>query len=186
MNNEIACIAVAVAAARHFSVCLEDSDLENCFRDPLAGSAPLRAALRDAMAEDKEAILAGARDFANQVVQNSIENKEPVADAELASELDYKIEEAKEQAEDDDCVLAERRARRDLVHIISKARDALHGGFNVLSTGEKLAAALVLNRADWLASMDYTMAEAIDRVGAEWLSLIPEVARMLRDERDGQ
>jgi len=77
----------------------------------------------------------------------------------------------------------------ELDHIISKARDAMHGGFGVLSTGEKLAAALVLNRADWLASMDYTMAEAIDRVGAEWLSLIPEAARVLRDENeqeDGQ
>ncbi|MFT3761992.1 MAG: hypothetical protein QM761_05125 [Pseudoxanthomonas sp.] len=31
----------------------------------------------------------------------------------------------------------------------------------VLSTGEKLAVALVLKRPDWLASMDYTMAEAI-------------------------
>ena len=59
----------------------------------------------------------------------------------------------------------------ELDHIIRKARYALHGGFSVLSTGEKLAAALVLNRADWLASMDYTMAEAIDRVGAEWLIL---------------
>lgn len=77
----------------------------------------------------------------------------------------------------------------ELDHIIRKARYALHGGFSVLSTGEKLAAALVLNRADWLASMDYTMAEAIDRVGAEWLSLIPEAARVLRDENeqeDGQ
>jgi hypothetical protein len=72
----------------------------------------------------------------------------------------------------------------ELDHIISKARDALHGGFGALSTGEKLAAALVLNRVDWLASMDYTMAEAIDRVGAEWLSLIPEAARVLRDEAE--
>ncbi|WP_370059660.1 hypothetical protein [Sinorhizobium fredii] len=42
---------------------------------------------------------------------------------------------------------------RELKHIITKARDAKHGGFGVLSTGEKLAAALVLNRPDWLAEM---------------------------------
>lgn len=69
-----------------------------------------------------------------------------------------------------------------LDQIVSKARDAKAGGFGVLSTGEKLAAALVLNRADWLASMDYTMAEAIGRVGADWLARIPEAARMLGDE----
>ena len=72
----------------------------------------------------------------------------------------------------------------ELDHIISKARDAKRGGFGVLSTGERLAAALVLNRADWLASMDYTMAEAIDRVGASWLALIPEAARRLEYEAE--
>ena len=50
------------------------------------------------------------------------------------------------------------------------------------STGEKLASALVLNRPDWIASMDYTLAEAIDRVGPEWLALIPTAERTLRDE----
>ncbi|RUV66769.1 hypothetical protein EOA50_30060, partial [Mesorhizobium sp. M1A.F.Ca.IN.020.30.1.1] len=48
---------------------------------------------------------------------------------------------------------------RALQHIIAKARDAKHGGFGVLSTGEKLAAALVLNRPDWLAEMNYTLTE---------------------------
>jgi len=68
-----------------------------------------------------------------------------------------------------------------LQQIIAKSCDAKNGGFGVLSTGEKLAAALVLNRADWLASMDYTMAEAIERVGADWLARIPEAARVLAD-----
>lgn len=72
----------------------------------------------------------------------------------------------------------------ELRHIITKARDAKNGGFGVLSTGEKLAAALVLNRPDWLAEMNYTLAEAIERVGAEWLSLIPEAARMLEHEEE--
>lgn len=74
---------------------------------------------------------------------------------------------------------------RELQHIVTKARDAKHGGFGVLSTGEKLAAALVLNRPDWLAEMHYTLAEAIERVGPEWLALIPKAARELEyeDER---
>ena len=70
----------------------------------------------------------------------------------------------------------------ELNHMVSKARDAKHGGFGVLSTGEKLAAALILNRADWLASMKYTMAEAIGRVGPEWTAMIPEAAKILEDE----
>lgn len=67
----------------------------------------------------------------------------------------------------------------ELDHIIRKCRHARDGGFNVLSTGEKLTAALVLNRPDWLAEMNYTLAEAIERVGSEWVSLIPEAARAL-------
>lgn len=71
---------------------------------------------------------------------------------------------------------------RELQHIITKARDAKRGGFGVLSTSEKLAAALVLNRPDWLAEMNYTLAEAIERVGPQWLALIPEAARLLEYE----
>ena len=74
----------------------------------------------------------------------------------------------------------------DLEQILAKSRDAARGGFGVLSTGELLAAALVLNRADWLASMDYTMAEAIGRVGAAWLAQIPEAARILAYEAEDQ
>ncbi|RWJ74643.1 MAG: hypothetical protein EOR35_31295 [Mesorhizobium sp.] len=74
---------------------------------------------------------------------------------------------------------------QELQHIITKSRDAKHGGFGALSTGEKLAAALVLNRPDWLAEMNYTLAEAIERVGLVWLTLIPRAARELEyeDER---
>lgn len=67
-------------------------------------------------------------------------------------------------------------------HLVSKCMDAKAGGFDVLSTGEKVAAALVLNRPDWLAQMGYTLAEAIDRVGPDWLALIPAVARELDTE----
>ncbi|MGB3390069.1 MAG: hypothetical protein WBA88_19035 [Pseudaminobacter sp.] len=73
----------------------------------------------------------------------------------------------------------------DLNHIVSKSRDAKNGGFGVLSTSEQLAAAFVLNRPDWLASAGYTMAEAVERLGAKWLALIPPAARILRDEDDG-
>ena len=50
--------------------------------------------------------------------------------------------------------------------------------------GERVAVALVLNRADWLAEMDYSLAEAIERSGAEWVSVIPQVARQLAEEED--
>lgn len=69
-------------------------------------------------------------------------------------------------------------------HLLRKSLDAKRGGidaWSVQSTGEKVCVALVLNRADWLTSMDYTLAEAIDRAG-EWLRVIPQVARTLRDE----
>jgi hypothetical protein len=70
-------------------------------------------------------------------------------------------------------------------HLLRKARDAKHGGreaWDVMSTGEKVAVALVLNRPEWLTEYGYTIPEAIDRTGAEWVSLIPKVARDLADE----
>ena len=72
----------------------------------------------------------------------------------------------------------------ELNHIVAKSRHAAAGGFGVLSTGEKLAAALVLNRPDWLARMNYTLAEAIERVGADWLALIPQAARQIAEEAE--
>jgi len=68
-------------------------------------------------------------------------------------------------------------------HIVAKVRGAAAGGINAQSTGEKLMAALVLNRFDWLAQWDYTIAEAIDRVGSEWAALIPRVARLVDEEQ---
>jgi hypothetical protein len=72
-------------------------------------------------------------------------------------------------------------------HFLSKARDAKKGGHSawcVQSTGEKVAVALVLNRADWLAEMDYAIAEAIDRAGPVWVNLIPKVAKILENENE--
>jgi hypothetical protein len=70
-------------------------------------------------------------------------------------------------------------------HLFSKSRDAKQGGleaWTVQSTGEKVAVALVLNRADWLAEIGYTLPEAIERSGAEWVAVIPQVARELSEE----
>lgn len=70
-------------------------------------------------------------------------------------------------------------------HLLNKARDAKRGGhdtWSVQSTGEKVAVALVLNRADWLAEHDYTIAEAIERAGQEWIAVIPQIARQLAEE----
>ena len=70
-------------------------------------------------------------------------------------------------------------------HLLHKSRDAKRGGrdaWSVQSTGEKVAVALVLNRADWLAEIDYTISEAIDRSGVEWIAIIPQVARQLTEE----
>jgi hypothetical protein len=69
--------------------------------------------------------------------------------------------------------------------LLRKAGDANRGGHDawaVQSTGEKVAVALVLNRADWLAGSDYTISEAIERSGMEWLAIIPQVARQLTEE----
>ncbi|MDE1155357.1 MAG: hypothetical protein PW735_06445 [Acidobacteriaceae bacterium] len=70
-------------------------------------------------------------------------------------------------------------------HLLRKARDAKHGdeqAWAVQSTGEKVAVALVLNRADWLAAMGYTIAEAIERSGLEWVAVMPRIARQLDEE----
>jgi hypothetical protein len=70
-------------------------------------------------------------------------------------------------------------------HLLRKARDAKrggHGAWRAQSTGEKVAVALVLDRFDWLAEIDYTIPEAIERSGAEWVAIIPQVARQLAEE----
>jgi len=69
-------------------------------------------------------------------------------------------------------------------HLLSKVRDAKTGGhasWCAQSTGEKAAVALVFNRPDWPASIGYTLAEALDRTGPEWLRLVPLVARTLSE-----
>lgn len=73
-----------------------------------------------------------------------------------------------------------------LAQIVHKSREAQKAGSpSVCSTGEAVTAALVLNRPDWLAKMGYTLAEAIERVGEEWIHLIPAAAAQIR-EMDAQ
>ena len=71
------------------------------------------------------------------------------------------------------------------LHLLRKSRDAKQGGHDawaVQSTGEKTAVALVLNRADWLGEHGYTIAEAIERTGPEWVEMIPQIASQLAEE----
>jgi hypothetical protein len=73
--------------------------------------------------------------------------------------------------------------------LLGKARDAKRGGYGawcVQSTGERVSVALVLNKPEWLAEMGYSLAEAIDRAGHEWIALVPIVARQVKqDDWDG-
>lgn len=65
-------------------------------------------------------------------------------------------------------------------HVLAKVLDAAAAGEEgpgPLSTGEKLMAAVALNRPDWLARMGYTMVEAIERIGEAWMALLPRIAR---------
>jgi hypothetical protein len=70
----------------------------------------------------------------------------------------------------------------ELRHIVRKSLDVREAdGPGALSTGEALAAAVVLNRPEWLARMNYTLAEAFDRIGPEWWPLLREAERILGD-----
>jgi hypothetical protein len=70
-------------------------------------------------------------------------------------------------------------------HLLRKSRDAKRGGrdaWAVQSAGERVAVALVLNRTEWLEEIQYTIAEAIEPSGTEWVAMIPQVARQLVEE----
>lgn len=72
----------------------------------------------------------------------------------------------------------------DFDHLMHKVRHAASGGINVISTGEALAAALVLNRPDWLANMGYTIAEALDRIDQDCIPLLSRVAKQWELEQE--
>jgi hypothetical protein len=74
----------------------------------------------------------------------------------------------------------ENRAFRQLLACAQAAASADgEDAWSVMSTGERLAVALVLNRHDWLTRMNYTMADAIGRVGPAWVNEIPAVAQAI-------
>ena len=79
-------------------------------------------------------------------------------------------------------MLHEHTEMTDLKQVISVARRAGARGIETLSQGEALTAALVLNRPDRLSGISYTLAEAIERVGMEWLMLIEKASRQLAGE----
>ncbi|MCS3745759.1 hypothetical protein FHY18_001320 [Xanthomonas arboricola] len=71
----------------------------------------------------------------------------------------------------------------NLQRTIEIARAAARMGEpGTLSTGEALTAALVLNRADWLAEMDYTIAQALDRIDSDTVQHLRDAERVLRRE----
>ncbi|KAF1702850.1 hypothetical protein [Pseudoxanthomonas kaohsiungensis] len=70
-----------------------------------------------------------------------------------------------------------------LQQIIDKSRQATAGGAAAISHGELIAAALALDRPEWLADMGLTLADAIDRLGPDWLAQIPAAARQLQSEQ---
>lgn len=73
----------------------------------------------------------------------------------------------------------------ELRHIVRKCLDAkATDSYGVLSTGERVTAAVVLNRFDWLEELNYTMAEAFDRIGPEWWPLLRDAERFICDNTD--
>lgn len=69
-----------------------------------------------------------------------------------------------------------------LEEIVARSKEARDGCWEGLSTSEQLVTALVLNRADWIKKMGYTLAGAIHRVGPSWMEVVPEAERILREE----
>lgn len=66
------------------------------------------------------------------------------------------------------------------LRIVRMARTDIEvGSLGPWSTGEKLAVCLVLNRGDWLTRMGFTMLEAIDRVGPDWMAACQTAAKEL-------
>ena len=77
----------------------------------------------------------------------------------------------------------------ELIHLQEKAAAVVAGGRAVWaeqSPSEQVAVALILNRPDWLASIGYTLGEAIERLSPMWRELVPVVERQLRLERGAE
>ncbi|UKE73242.1 hypothetical protein [Xanthomonas graminis] len=71
----------------------------------------------------------------------------------------------------------------NLDRTVAVARAALkYSGPGPLSTGEALTAALVLNRHDWLTTLGYTIAEALDRVDSDTIQRLRAAERIVLEE----
>jgi hypothetical protein len=72
--------------------------------------------------------------------------------------------------------------RGTLAQLPRGARLARQHGYGGFSTGEQLFAALVRNRADWIAELYFTIDEVFSRLGPDWTAEILAGARTLRDQ----
>lgn len=73
-------------------------------------------------------------------------------------------------------------------HLLAKAKEVHHNGqdsWYPLSRGEQLAIALILNEPMWIFEIGYTLAEAVDRIGPDWCSMLVRVQATLSMEKDG-
>jgi hypothetical protein len=101
--------------------------------------------------------------------RKQIEDEQELVEQELAR-LDPPVVEAAEHI-------------RAKIHQLHPERDAegkwrvSEGSFGMLSTGERIAAAMVLDRYDLIRSYWGTMLEAIDRLGNEWTMAALRVQR---------
>lgn len=66
---------------------------------------------------------------------------------------------------------------RDVARYLPGDPEGARDAFGVLSTGERIAVALVLDRFDLLAAERWTMLEAVDRLGEMWLAAATLVQR---------
>lgn len=66
-----------------------------------------------------------------------------------------------------------------VIEVALSAKRMGHTG--ALSTGESLTAALVLNRHDWLTEMDYTIAQALDRIDEDTIPYLAYAARSVAE-----
>jgi hypothetical protein len=72
------------------------------------------------------------------------------------------------------------QAMTDIERRIARMVDAAEkdeAAIGVFSTGEQIAVALVLDRQDLLPHGGYTMLEAVERIGPEWLRAALQVQR---------
>jgi len=65
-----------------------------------------------------------------------------------------------------------------IARMVEQVRDD-EKSIRVLSTGEQIAVALVMDRKDLFPHGGYTMLEAVDRLGDEWLKAAFKVQRAL-------